>query len=176
MHTCPVLYIALPYSIASQILLHIVIPYCILHCFILYSVRGGAELRWALSLPWDETATIHRRGCGGASVASDDGWRSLVCGACCGVAAALRAQKMHSKYREACLRIDSTFRDGVIERYGHCGDGLVGLVRLIAGAMRVWGIGNRWRQTTLSRVMHVAQCVPAYSKRDQTNFSWDRYV
>ena len=49
MHTCPVLYIALPYSIASQILLHIVIPYCILHCFILYSVRGGAELRWALS-------------------------------------------------------------------------------------------------------------------------------
>ena len=51
MHTCPVLYIALPYSIASQILLHIVIPYCILHCFILYSVRGGAELRWALSYP-----------------------------------------------------------------------------------------------------------------------------
>ena len=32
------------------------------------------------------------------------------------------------------MRIDSTFRDGVIERYGHCGDGLVGLVRLNAGA------------------------------------------
>jgi hypothetical protein len=32
------------------------------------------------------------------------------------------------------VRIDSTFRDGVIERYGHCGDALVGLVRLIAGA------------------------------------------
>ena len=48
------------------------------------------------------------------------------------VAAVLRAQKKHSKYQEACLRtIDSTFRDGVIERYGLCGDGLVGLVRLI---------------------------------------------
>ena len=32
-----------------------------------------------------------------------------------GVAAALRAQKKHSKYREACLRIDSTFKDGVVE-------------------------------------------------------------
>ena len=38
------------------------------------------------------------------------------------------------------MRIDSTFRDGVIERYGHCGDGLVGRVRLIAGAghMELW--------------------------------------
>ena len=32
------------------------------------------------------------------------------------------------------MRLDSTFRDGVIERYWHCGDGLVGLVWLIAGA------------------------------------------
>jgi hypothetical protein len=51
-----------------------------------------------------------------------------------GVAAALRVQKKHSEYREACLRIDSIFREGVIERYGHCGDGLVRLVRLTAGA------------------------------------------
>jgi hypothetical protein len=42
---CIVLYIAL----LHRVLLHIVILYCILHCFILYSVRGGVELRWALS-------------------------------------------------------------------------------------------------------------------------------
>ena len=35
-----------------------------------------------------------------------------------GVAAEARAQKKYSKYREACARIDSTFRDAVIERHG----------------------------------------------------------
>jgi hypothetical protein len=51
-----------------------------------------------------------------------------------GVAAEARAQKKYSMYREACARIDSIFRGRVIERYGHCSEGLVGLVRLIAGA------------------------------------------
>ena len=46
-----VLYIVLYIALLHRVLLHIVILYCILHCFILYSVRGGAELRWALSLP-----------------------------------------------------------------------------------------------------------------------------
>ena len=44
-----VLYIVLYIALLHRELLHIVILYCILHCFILYSVRGGAELRWALS-------------------------------------------------------------------------------------------------------------------------------
>ena len=44
-----VLYIVLYIALRHRVLLHIVILYCILHCFILYSVRGGAELRWALS-------------------------------------------------------------------------------------------------------------------------------
>jgi hypothetical protein len=44
-----VLYIVLYIALLHRVLLHIVILYCILHCFILYSVRGGAELRWALS-------------------------------------------------------------------------------------------------------------------------------
>ena len=44
-----VLYIVLYIASLHRVLLHIVILYCILHCFILYSVRGGAELRWALS-------------------------------------------------------------------------------------------------------------------------------
>ena len=41
-----------------------------------------------------------------------------------GVAAEVRTQKKYGKYCEACARIDSTFRDAVIERYGHCSDGL----------------------------------------------------
>jgi len=47
-----VLYIVLYIALRHRVLLHIVILYCILHCFILYSVRGGAELRWALSYPF----------------------------------------------------------------------------------------------------------------------------
>ena len=43
------LYIVLYIALLHRVLLHIVIFYCILHCFILYSVRGGAEIRWALS-------------------------------------------------------------------------------------------------------------------------------
>ena len=35
-----------------------------------------------------------------------------------GVDAEERAQKKYRKYRDACARIDSVFRDGVIERYG----------------------------------------------------------
>ena len=57
------------------------------------------------------------------------------------------------------MRIDSTFRDGVIERYGHCSDGLVGLVRLIAGTGKrePWEVDNS--PTAPSQVTHVAQCV-----------------
>ena len=44
-----VLYIVLYTALLHRELLHILILYCLLHCFILYSVRGGAELRWALS-------------------------------------------------------------------------------------------------------------------------------
>ena len=57
------------------------------------------------------------------------------------------------------MRIDSTFRDGVIERYGHCGDGLVGLVRLIAGAGHREPWETDYSPTATSRVTHVAQCV-----------------
>ena len=74
-----------------------------------------------------------------------------------GVAAALRAQKKHTKYREVCSRIESTFRDGVIERYGHCGDGLVGLVRLIAGVGHREPWETDYSPTATSQVTHVAQ-------------------
>ena len=69
------------------------------------------------------------------------------------------AQKKYSKYREACARIDSTFRDAVIERYGHCSDGLIGLVRLIAGAGRSEPWETDYSSAAPSRVTHVAQCV-----------------
>ena len=69
------------------------------------------------------------------------------------------AQKKYSKYREACARIDCTFRDGVIERYGHCSDGLVGLVRLIAGAGQSEPWETDYSSAAPSRVTHVAQCV-----------------
>ena len=71
----------------------------------------------------------------------------------------MRAQKKYSKYREACARIDSTFRDAVIERYGHCSDGLVGLVRLIAGAGHSEPWETDYSSAAPSRVTHVAQCV-----------------
>ena len=51
-----VLYIVLYIALRHRVLLHIVILYCILHCFILYSVRGGAELRWALSYFYIQTS------------------------------------------------------------------------------------------------------------------------
>ena len=73
----------------------------------------------------------------------------------------MRAQKKHGKYREVCLHMDSTFRDGVIERYGHCGDGLMGLVQLIAGPghREPWETDYMYSPTATSRVTHVAQCI-----------------
>ena len=56
--------------------------------------------------------------------------------------------------REACLRIDSTFRDGVIERYGHCGAAMV--LWGLCGSLRVRGIGNRGRRTILPSHGYVA--------------------
>ena len=55
--------------------------------------------------------------------------------------------------------MDSSFRDGVIERYGHCSDGLVGLVRLIAGAGKREPWEDDYSPTASSLVTHVAQCV-----------------
>ena len=51
------------------------------------------------------------------------------------------------------------FRDGVIERYGHCSDGLVGLVRLIAGAGRREPWETDYSSAAPALVTHVAQCV-----------------
>ena len=61
--------------------------------------------------------------------------------------------------RLVCARIDCTFREGVIERYGHCSDGLVGLVRLIAGAGHSEPWETDYSSAAPSRVTHVAQCV-----------------
>ena len=71
------------------------------------------------ALPWDGAAPvfIDVAVAEPASPAMTGGARSAAVHA--EVAAALRAQKKHSKYpRCACVHIDSTFRDGVIERYG----------------------------------------------------------
>ena len=57
------------------------------------------------------------------------------------------------------MRVDATFRDGVVERYGHCSDGLVGLLRLIAGAGEREPWEESYSPTAPSRVTHVAQCV-----------------
>ena len=76
-----------------------------------------------------------------------------------GYAAERRAERKYAKYKEACLRVDSSFRDGVIERYGHCSDGLVGLVRLIAGAGKREPWEDDYSPTASSLVTHVAQCV-----------------
>ena len=47
----------------------------------------------------------------------------------------------------------------MIERYGHCSDGLVGLVRLIAGAGHSEPWETDYSSAAPSRVTHVAQCV-----------------
>ena len=80
------------------------------------------------ALLWDGAASVRRRGGDGAGDVADGERRSIASATEAGVAAEARAQKKYSKYREACARIDCTFKDGVIERYGHCSGGLVGLV------------------------------------------------
>ena len=52
---------------------------------------------------------------------------------CAGFAAAAKAKDKCSRYRDACAQTGTSFRDGGIERYGACSDGLVGFLRLIAG-------------------------------------------
>ena len=76
-----------------------------------------------------------------------------------GWAARQRADEKHRKYGVTCRRVDADFRDAVMERYGACSDGLVGLLRLVAGTGDR-EVGDRdYSATAPSRLTHAAQIV-----------------
>ena len=76
-----------------------------------------------------------------------------------GWAANDRAAKKHNKYAPSCARIDCTFGDAVIERYGACSDGLVGLMRMVAGGGDSAPSDEGYSPAATSRVSGVAQMV-----------------
>ena len=50
-----------------------------------------------------------------------------------GVAADSRETVKVRKYRPICERIGAQFRPAVIERHGHCGDGMCSIIKLLSG-------------------------------------------
>jgi hypothetical protein len=95
-----------------------------------------------------EPATLARTTARGGRADVETGW-----------AAKKRAEDKHRKYGVTCRRADADFRDAVMERYGACSDGLVGLLRLIAGTGDR-EVGDRdYSASAPSRVTHAAQIV-----------------
>ena len=69
-----------------------------------------------------------------------------------GAAASAREAAKVRKYRPICERIGAKFKGAVIERHGHCGDGMCSVIKLLSGD----GDGMRWR-TTFHLRLHRAQ-------------------
>ena len=76
-----------------------------------------------------------------------------------GYAAKLRAARKVNKYGVACSRIESKFRDAVMERYGALSDGAVGLIRMVCGAGEREPSEAQYSPTAPSRVTHAMQVV-----------------
>ena len=62
-------------------------------------------------------------------------WCVTVCG-CVAVVCSRRGAvvgRRGAQYRPICDRIGSQFRPAVIERHGHCGDGMCSVIKLLSG-------------------------------------------
>ena len=66
-------------------------------------------------------------GTGAAAVARDGGVATT------GVAASNREAAKVRKYKPICDRIGAKFKPAVIERHGHCGDGMCSVIKLLSG-------------------------------------------
>ena len=66
-------------------------------------------------------------------VAIVDGSGDTAVGSAPGHAASARETAKVRKYQPICDRIDAQFRGAVIERHGHCGDGMCSIIKLLSG-------------------------------------------
>ena len=91
-------------------------------------------------------------------VAIVDGTGSdAVAGAAPGAAASKREGVKTRKYRPICERIGSQFRPAVIERHGHCGDGMCSIIKLLSGNGERSAMEDDLSFTAPSRTTFVAQ-------------------
>ena len=74
-----------------------------------------------------------------------------------GVAAALRAAKKTNKYKPICDRIHAVFKPAVMERHGHCDDGLCAFIKLISGDEDRDEAAEDYTFSASSRTTYVAQ-------------------
>ena len=61
------------------------------------------------------------------------------------------------KYRPICERIGAQFRPAVIERHGHCGDGMCSIIKLLSGEGERSDMEDDISFTAPSRTTFVAQ-------------------
>ena len=78
-------------------------------------------------------------------------------GAAPGAAASKREGDKTRKYRPICERIGSQFRPAVIERHGHCGDGMCSVIKLLSGNGERSAMEDDISFTAPSRTTFVAQ-------------------
>ena len=78
-------------------------------------------------------------------------------GAAPGAAASKREGAKTRKYRPICERIGSQFRPAVIERHGHCGDGMCSVIKLLSGNGERSAMEDDISFTAPSRTTFVAQ-------------------
>ena len=90
-------------------------------------------------------------------VAIVDGSGDTAIGSAPGHAASAREAAKVRKYQPICDRIDAQFRGAVIERHGHCGDGMCSIIKLLSGDGERDLMQEDTSFTAPSRTTHVAQ-------------------
>ena len=90
-------------------------------------------------------------------VAIVDGSGDTAVGGAPGHAASAREAAKVRKYQSICDRIDAQFRGAVIERHGHCGDGMCSIIKLLSGDGERDLMQEDTSFTAPSRTTYVAQ-------------------
>ena len=83
--------------------------------------------------------------------------RVTAVGSAPGHAASAREAAKVRKYQPICDRIDAQFRGAVIERHGHCGDGMCSIIELLSGDGERDLMQEDTSFTAPSRTTYVAQ-------------------